>query len=116
MDDQLDRLIKKRRAIRGATTKLLQSMDTELSQGSPDVARLRELLANLSTKEETLLDLDRGIEQGIDTEDLENEITTTEEYKERVFTMRTRAQRVIQARDSVSSPRRGAAEIRTSQG
>lgn len=115
MDERLDRLIKKRRAMRGATTRLLQGIDTELSQDSPDVGRLRELMANLSTKEETLMDLDRGIEQQTETEDLENEITTTEEYKERVITMRTHAQRVIQARDSVSSPRRGTTEMRTSQ-
>ena len=109
-EEQLERLIRKRGAMRGATTKLLQSFNTELNEDNVDVGRLRELLANLSVKEETLLDLDRGIEQGIATDDLEAEITNTEEYKERVITMRSRAQRVIQASDSVSSPRRFAGE------
>ena len=49
-----------------------------------DVGCFCELLADLSAKEETLLDLDRGIEQGIATDDLVAEITNTEEYKERV--------------------------------
>ena len=109
-EEQLERLIRKRGAMRGATTKLLQSFNTELNEDNVDVGRLRELLANLSVKEETLLDLDRVIEQGIATADLVAEITNTEEYKERVITMRSRAQRVIQASDSVSSPRRFAGE------
>ena len=61
-EEQLERLIRKRGAIRGATTKLLQTFNTELSEDNADVGRLRELMANLSAKEETLLDLDHGIE------------------------------------------------------
>ncbi|XP_030584685.1 uncharacterized protein LOC115779925 [Archocentrus centrarchus] len=94
---ELDRLIRKRRAIRGATTRLLQTMDTELNRDPADVGRLRELLANLSTKEETLRELDQGIEDAIATDDLEAEIASTEDYKERVITLRTRAQRAAQA-------------------
>ena len=80
----MERLVRKRRAMRGATTRLLQSIDTELSLDNADVGRLRELLANLSTKEEVLLDLDRGIEQGTATVDLEAEIMNTEEYKKHI--------------------------------
>ena len=106
-EEQLNRLKKRRGAVRGATTRLLQSLDTELQEDDVNVGRLRELLANLSAKEATLLDLDHGIGEKVATDDLEDEITNTEEYKERVITMRTRAQRAIQARENVSSPRRG---------
>ena len=50
-EEQLERLIRKRGAMRGATTKLLQSFNTELNEDNVDVGRLRELFANLSAKE-----------------------------------------------------------------
>ena len=105
----MNRLIKKRGAVRGATTRLLQSINTELKKEEQDVGHLRELLANLSAKETTLIDLDKGIEQKIGLDDLEAEITNAEEYMEKVITMKTRAHGCIQeARDNATTPpRRG---------
>ncbi|XP_039537633.1 uncharacterized protein LOC120485904 [Pimephales promelas] len=85
MAERLERLHRKRRAVRGSTTRLLQDIETEVSKEDPVVDRLCELLAMLSAKEETLLELDHEIEEHTDVEDLENEVVDAEEYGQRVI-------------------------------
>ncbi|XP_026063123.1 uncharacterized protein LOC113046525 [Carassius auratus] len=104
MAERLERLIRKRRAVRASTTRLLQDIETEVDKEDPVIERLRELLALLSEKGETLLELDVGIEEGTDTDDLENEIADVEDYKERVITAKSRAHRVIQRNRESSRP------------
>ncbi|RXN15828.1 mitogen-activated kinase 4-like isoform X2 [Labeo rohita] len=71
--------------------RLLQDIETEVNKEDSVIDRLRELLALLSEKEETLLELDVGIEEGTDTDDLENEIADVEEYKEHIITAKSHA-------------------------
>ncbi|KAL0168328.1 hypothetical protein M9458_036550, partial [Cirrhinus mrigala] len=89
MADRLERQIRKRSAVRASTRRQLQDIETEVNKEDPVIDRLRELLALLSEKEETLQKLDVGIEEGTDTNDLENEIADVEEYKERVITAKS---------------------------
>ncbi|RXN14666.1 pao retrotransposon peptidase superfamily [Labeo rohita] len=60
----------------------MQDIETEVNKEDPVIDRLREVSALLSEQEETLLELDVGIEERTDTDDLENEIADVEEYKE----------------------------------
>lgn len=68
MDDQMERLIRTCGGLCGDTTKLLQSIKTELSRDIASIGHLHELMANISRRKaallEALLDLDQGIEQG----------------------------------------------------
>lgn len=103
MAERLERLLRKRRAVRGSTTRLLQDIETEVGKDDPIVDRLCELLALLSAKEETLLELDREIEC-TEIDDLENEVVDAEEYGERVVSAKAHAQRVMQRiRESTNS-------------
>ncbi|RXN06487.1 hypothetical protein ROHU_001824 [Labeo rohita] len=79
-------------------------METEVNKEDPVIDLLRELSALLSEKEETLLELDVRIEEGMDTDDLENEIADVEEYKGRVITTKSRVHRVIQRNRESSRP------------
>ncbi|RXN23946.1 interferon-induced very large GTPase 1-like protein [Labeo rohita] len=82
----------------------MQDIETEVNKEDPVIDRLRELSALLSEKVETLLELDVGIKEGTDTDDLENEIADVEEYKERVITAKSRAHQVIQRNRESSRP------------
>ncbi|XP_056094778.1 uncharacterized protein LOC130073406 [Rhinichthys klamathensis goyatoka] len=104
MAERLERLLRKRRAVRGSTTRLLQDVETEVGKEDPIVDRLCELLALLSAKEETLLELNREIQECTEMDDLENEVVNAEEYGERVVSAKARVQRVTQRiRESTNS-------------
>lgn len=67
----------------------------EITQSNADTDHLSTLLELLSAKEDSLLELDRGIEQLTPLDRLEVEIANTEDYKERVILLKSRAQRMI---------------------
>ena len=60
---EAERMRRKRGTIRGATTRILNQIDVEISQSNPDTDHLSTLLELLSAKEDSLFELDRGIEQ-----------------------------------------------------
>lgn len=104
MAERLERLLRKRRAVRGSTTRLLQDIETEVGKEDLIVDRLSELLALLSAKEEMLLKLDHETENCTEIEDLENEVVDAEAYKEQVVSAKARVQRVMQRiRESTNS-------------
>ncbi|KAK0140453.1 hypothetical protein N1851_022575 [Merluccius polli] len=104
MGEALERMKRKRRTIRSSTTKLLTRMEEEVSEEQPDCEKLREMLSVLSTKEEQLVDLDRGIEYETPTDELEAEIASTQDYQDRIITWKTRTKRRIErSRESVSA-------------
>ncbi|XP_039537635.1 LOW QUALITY PROTEIN: uncharacterized protein LOC120485906 [Pimephales promelas] len=116
MAERLERLHRKRRAVRGSTTRLLQDIETEVSKEDPVVDRLCELLAMLSAKEETLLELDHEIEEHTDVEDLENEVVDAEEYGQRVISAKARVRRVMQrVRENTDSRPRDAVPAQRGQ-
>ncbi|KAG1953542.1 hypothetical protein F2P79_010032 [Pimephales promelas] len=116
MAERLERLLGKRRAVRGSTTRLSQDIETEVSKEDPVVDRLCELLAVLSAKEETLLELDPEIEEHTDAEDLENEVVDAEEYGQRVISAKARVRRVMQrVRENTDRRPRDAAPARRGQ-
>ena len=97
-----ERLRRKRGTNRGASTRILNQIDVEIIQSSPDTDHLSTLLELLSAKEDSLLDLDRGIEQLTPLDGLEAEIACTEDYKERIIMLKSRAQRVITKKQDVN--------------
>lgn len=103
MAERFERMRKKRGTIRTSTTKLLTRIEEEVSKDVPNCEKLREMLSVLSTKEESLTDLDKGIEDETSIDDLEAEIASTQEYQDRILIWKARATRLIQkARESES--------------
>lgn len=69
---------KKRRIIRSSTTRLLNQIDGELLKDDPDISRVREMLAVLSAKEDSLRELDHIVEEHTLLKDVEVEIELAE--------------------------------------
>ncbi|KAK0136087.1 hypothetical protein N1851_028020 [Merluccius polli] len=104
--DDVEQLVekskRKRRTIRSSTTRLLNQIDGEVSKRDPDIGRVREMLAVLSAKEDSLRELDRIAEEQTSLDDVEVEIELAEDYRDRIIGMKTRAHQVIQAHETVS--------------
>nr|XP_023692250.1 uncharacterized protein LOC111856490 [Paramormyrops kingsleyae] len=62
IDEALERIRRKCGVIRAAITRLLTRIEEEVSKDQPDCDKLQEALSVLSVKEESLIDLDKGIE------------------------------------------------------
>lgn len=86
---EAERMRRKRGTIRGATTRILNQIDVEITQSNSDTDHLSTLLELLSTKEDSLFELDRGIEQLTPLDGLEVEIACTEDYKEHVIMLKS---------------------------
>ncbi|KAK5869223.1 hypothetical protein PBY51_010171 [Eleginops maclovinus] len=99
---EAERMRRKRGTIRGATTRLINQIDSEMAKPDPDTDHLSTLLEMLSAKEDSLSELDHGIERLTTLDDLETEIEASEEYKERVIMSRSRAQRTIKKMEEVN--------------
>lgn len=96
MAEELERMKRNRTVICAPTTRLLNRMDEEFSKERPNTDKLREMMALLSTKEESLIELDKGIEDKTETDDLVVEVEGVLEYQERIVTLRSRANILIQ--------------------
>ena len=90
MTERTERIKKKRGTIRASTTKLLSRIEEEVSKQLPDCDKLREMLSILSTKEESLADLDKGIEDETPMDELEAEVASTQDYQERIVLWKAR--------------------------
>eukprot|EP00063_Salmo_salar_P041567 XP_014016402.1 PREDICTED: mitogen-activated protein kinase 4-like isoform X2 [Salmo salar] len=105
---EAERMRRKQGTIRGATTRILNQIDVEITQSNSDTDHLSTLLELLSAKEDSLSELDRGIEQLTPLDGLEVEIACMEDYKERVIMLKSRAQRVIKKKQDLNPlPARG---------
>ncbi|KAJ7999845.1 hypothetical protein DPEC_G00198630 [Dallia pectoralis] len=100
MTERLEWMKKKRRTICASTTKPLTRIEEEVSKDVPDCDKLREMLSILSTKEESLTDIDKGIEDETPTDELEAEIANTQDYQDHILTWKTRTKRLIQKAES----------------
>lgn len=80
MTGRLERMKRKRATIGATTTKLLTRLEEEVGKERPDNDKLREFLTILISKEESLTDLDKGIEEEMSTDDLDTEISSTQDY------------------------------------
>ncbi|RXN21761.1 mitogen-activated kinase 4-like isoform X2 [Labeo rohita] len=105
MAAQLERMKKKRKTIRSSATKLLTNLEEEIKNEEPDCDKLRELLSMLSVKEESLVELDRGIENETSTDDLEGEIASALEYQDRIIMWKSRAKSLLERRLEQESER-----------
>ncbi|CAL9705016.1 unnamed protein product [Knipowitschia caucasica] len=112
MTEGLERLKRKRATIRAATTRLLTRLEDEVGKERPDSDKLREFLAVLSSKEDSLLDLDKGIEDVTPTDDLDTEISSTMDYMDRVLTWKVRATTTIGHQETI----RDTPRVRVSDG
>ncbi|KAE8289493.1 hypothetical protein D5F01_LYC11195 [Larimichthys crocea] len=70
-------------------------MEEEVRKDGPDCEKLCEMLSVLAIKEETLTDLDNGIEDETQTDELDAEIATTQNYQDRIITLKTCVDRLI---------------------
>lgn len=86
---------RKRATIRTATTRLLTRLEEEVEKERPDATKLCELLAVLSSKEESLLDLDKGIEDKTPTDGLDTELANAQDYMDWIITWKVRTTTII---------------------
>ncbi|CAJ1054995.1 mitogen-activated kinase 4-like isoform X2 [Xyrichtys novacula] len=110
MSDAMERMKKKRRAVRSSVSKLLARMEEETNKGENerDYDSLREMLSLLTIKEGQLTEQDRGIEEKTVTEELDSELESSQEYQDRIISWKTRASILIQrspgAREEYEAP------------
>lgn len=78
-------------------------MDAELLKDDAETERVREMLAVLSAKEDSLSLLDQEIEEFTPLDDVEAETELAEEYKDRIIGMKSRAHRMLRAHETVSN-------------
>lgn len=102
--EQGERARRKRRTIRSSTTRLINQIDVELRKEAAqrDFNRVREMLAVLAVKEESLCELDKIVEEHTPLDDVEAETELAEDYRDRVIEVKARAHRMIS--ETVSNP------------
>lgn len=81
----------------------MNQTDVELLKEDPDVGCVREMLAMLSAKEDSLCELDCVMEEHTSLEDVEVEIELAGEYRHCIISMKTQAHGVLRAHETVSS-------------
>lgn len=97
---EMERTKRKRGTIRGATTRLVHQIDSEMAKPDLDTDYLSTLLEMLSAKELSLCALDSEIERKTALDDLEMEIESAEEYKERIILSKSRGRRIIKRNEN----------------
>ncbi|KAL3209629.1 hypothetical protein MRX96_050163 [Rhipicephalus microplus] len=90
----IDRMKRKRAVVRTSTTKLLNDIATMEDDAS--LGELEEKINLLTLKEDSLKELDREIEIGVEDDALEEEIACSENYKEKINVARTKVQLMLQ--------------------
>ncbi|KAL3212451.1 hypothetical protein MRX96_035947 [Rhipicephalus microplus] len=91
----IDRMKRKRAVVRTSTTKLLNDIATMEDDAS--LGELEEKINLLTLKEDSLKELDREIEIGVEDDALEEEIACSENYKEKINVARTKVQLMLPA-------------------
>ncbi|KAL3223345.1 hypothetical protein MRX96_027597 [Rhipicephalus microplus] len=89
----IDRMKRKRAVVRTSTTKLLNDIATMEDDAS--LGELEEKINLLTLKEDSLKELDREIEIGVEDDALEEEIACSENYKEKINVARTKVQLML---------------------
>ncbi|GAA6095117.1 uncharacterized protein LOC117444998 [Tachysurus ichikawai] len=103
MAERYERMRQKCGTIRASTTKLLSHIEEESNRDGTNCEKLHELLSLLSTKEESLSELEKGIEEATPTDELEDEVDMVQEYQDHIVLWKRRATRLIQgSRDSTA--------------
>lgn len=96
MAESEEKIKKKRSVIRTLTTKLITNIDASLSDDIEfNLAEIEELRDQLIGKETELKQLDSQIEIFTDIDELENEITLSQEYRDRIIVYKSRIHRKI---------------------
>ncbi|KAL3179328.1 hypothetical protein MRX96_038220 [Rhipicephalus microplus] len=88
-----DRIKRKRAVVRTATTKLLN--DIAAMEGDASQGELEEKTNLLTLKEDSLKEQGREIEKGVEDGALEEKISCSEIYKERISVAKTKVQRML---------------------
>ncbi|XP_061750886.1 trichohyalin-like isoform X3 [Nerophis ophidion] len=94
-----DRIKQKRNAIRRSARRIIDHIDSEMEKNEPDVAIMSTLREMLSTKEQSLIKLDREIELLSSLHDLELELDTSEQFKEWIILTKSRAQIMMRKKE-----------------
>nr|XP_050026903.1 uncharacterized protein LOC126522210 [Dermacentor andersoni] len=88
----IDRIKRRRAVVLTSTTKLLNEVST--MDGIASIGELEEKI-NLSLKEDSLKELDREIEKGVEDEAFEEEVACSEMYREKISVAKTKVQRML---------------------
>ncbi|GFR10969.1 integrase catalytic domain-containing protein [Trichonephila clavata] len=102
---------KKRTVVRQLTTKLLSKIETNLSADVADGEKkeiLEDLKVQLEFKMSELRSLDEKIENHVPESEFENEITSSQEYQEKIVTVQGKIQRLLNRK--LNSERRSEAD------
>ncbi|GFR16235.1 DUF1758 domain-containing protein [Trichonephila clavata] len=102
---------KKRTVVRQLTTKLLSKIETNLSADVADGKKkeiLEDLKVQLEFKMSELRSLDEKIENHVPESEFENEITSSQEYQEKIVTVQGKIQRLLNRK--LNSERRSEAD------
>ncbi|GFR20496.1 DUF5641 domain-containing protein [Trichonephila clavata] len=102
---------KKRTVVRQLTTKLLSKIETNLSADVVDGEKkeiLEDLKVQLEFKMSELRSLDEKIENHVPESEFENEITSSQEYQEKIVTVQGKIQRLLNRQ--LNSERRSEAD------
>ncbi|KAL1444437.1 hypothetical protein MTO96_029858 [Rhipicephalus appendiculatus] len=89
----IDRIKRKRAVVRTSTTKLLN--DIAAMEDDASLGELEEKINLLTLKEDSLKELDREIENGVEDDALEEEIACSENYNEKISVAKTKLQRML---------------------
>ncbi|KFM68787.1 hypothetical protein X975_05727, partial [Stegodyphus mimosarum] len=99
--EDITKLKKKRGGLRNSITRILEKIELELVKSSVNVNLIEEDLELLNDKFESLKMTDSEIESVLKPEELDEEIQTTENYRERIRLWKFRAKKT----DSVFKPK-----------
>ncbi|XP_054713428.1 uncharacterized protein LOC129222889 [Uloborus diversus] len=95
MSKSVENLCKKRAVMRAAVTKAVNKLETELAKSEVDANIVEELVEILTLKFEMLSAVDSELEANFEPNELEKEIETSEEYREKVTVWKFRATKRI---------------------
>ncbi|GFT20296.1 integrase_H2C2 domain-containing protein [Trichonephila clavipes] len=94
-DDAMNKLKKKRASVRTTITKTVKNIETEINKPEVSVDALEELLEHIKIYSEDLNAINTEIENAVDITELDNELKSATEYRDKIITWTFRAGKKI---------------------
>lgn len=98
MTSKIEELKKKRTVVRGMTTKLINSCKEYLQETEHDPCILNENIDLLNSKYNSLIELDKQIQDLIEATEYESEFETCEVYSEKIISMKSKLTFVLKTK------------------
>ncbi|KAG8187866.1 hypothetical protein JTE90_002412 [Oedothorax gibbosus] len=96
---------KKHAVIRSLTTKLITKIENNLNSENATSEENIENLEQLKQKAEELKQLDNTIEISVQSEDIENEVTQSQEYQEKILICKNKIERFMKKTEHSNEPK-----------